>query len=209
MHRVLGRRVQLGPPSDEDLEWILAALRRPEVWRALGWSDGIGKEIYTGYIEDTVLLLPFTRPAGDRVGFVLLMRDSTAHRVWSVNVVVPDPRSRNGFTTLAALDALTHLVFDVREDAGLVWLIEPSNGASRVLPKRLGYEQLGDVVRGGTLYHRYGITRAEWDARKARLAEAQRPLAYAVEPVPWSEVAHGRIIRAVRGAAGHRAGTIR
>lgn len=200
MHRVRSRRVSLGPPHDEDLDWILTSLRRPDVFRALGWADGVGSEIYTGYIEDTALLLPFWNAEGVRVGFVLLMRDSTEHRVWSVNVVVPDPKLRNGFTTLAALDALTHLVFDVRHDDGLVWLIEPDNGASRVLPKRLGYEELGEIVRGGTTYCRYGIRAADWNLRRARLAGSKRGLAYEVEEVPWYEVAHGRIIRAVRGA---------
>ena len=39
MHRVRSRRVSLGPPHDEDLDWILTSLRRPEVFHALGWAD--------------------------------------------------------------------------------------------------------------------------------------------------------------------------
>lgn len=199
MHRVVGSRASLGPPNDADLDWILRTLRRPEVARALGWSEGVGAEIYSGHIEGTALLLPFWNASGDRVGFILLMRSEPTARVWTVNIVVPEVHRRNGFTALAALDALCHLVFDVRGDERLVWLIEPSNGASKVLPRRLGYPKVDEVVRDGTTYERYGIGPEQWRIRRDRLARTGRDETYAVEDVPLSEVAHGRIIAAVRG----------
>lgn len=199
MHRVRSSRIDIGPPRESDLDWLMGQLGRPDVASALGWADGVGAEVYGGYIDGSVLLLPFRDGSGERVGFVLLMQAQPAPVVWSVNVVVPEPSRRNGFTALAALDAMSHLVFDIRREAGLVWLIEPGNGASRVLPRRLGYPKQGELVRGGTTYERYGIGLPEWTARKSRLADRGRPLDYEVSVVPLAEVAHGRVIGAVRG----------
>ena len=174
-------------------------LRKPDITRALGWEQGTGAEIYTGYIEDRVLLLPF-RPVQnrERSGFIMLMRPTTEERTWSVNIVVPERTQRNGFTALAALDAMCHLIFDVRKDKELVWRIEPSNGASRVLPRRLGYPKREDVTIEGTLYEQYGIGREAWEARQSRIARSGTPFAFEVEPVPSEEIAHNRIIAAIR-----------
>ncbi len=193
MHRVVGARVTLGPPNDDDLTWIMDALARPDVWSALGWSDGIGSEVYGGYIEGTVLLLPFWNAQKERVGFILLMRETTDSGEWAVHIVVPDKNKRNGFTAIAACDALCHLVFIMRNERGLFWLIEPSNGASKVLPKRLGYKKLDEIDRDGTRYERFIIGPEDWERRKTR-----RKLDFEGHDVPLSEVGHGRIIQAVR-----------
>ncbi|MEM7677582.1 MAG: hypothetical protein AAF449_16405 [Myxococcota bacterium] len=200
-YRITDGRVWITPPSDAQLTWILEQLGRPEIARALGWERSIGSEIYSGYIEETVLLLPFGRFGRDEasaVGFVMLMRPDLSFRKWTVNVAVPRPGHRDGFTALAALDAMCHLVFDLRGDEGLEWLIEPSNRASMALPKRLGYAVLERVEREGTTYDRFAIGREQWQARQAR-ASRRRPLAYDVAPVPLEAVAHSAIMRAVRG----------
>lgn len=196
MFRVIGRRVSLGPPNDADLEWIMASLGDPKIARALGYRECVGSEIYTGYVEDKVLLLPYRNKDGERVGFIMTMRPDTTREVWTVNVAVPELNRRNGFTTIVALDALTALLFDVRGSERIEWLIEPGNGASRVLPKRLGYAKIEDVVREGTTYGRYAIDERDWASRKERLG-----LEFEVEPVPLAEVAHGRVIAAIRAAA--------
>ena len=191
-------RVVLGPPSDDDLTWILEHLSDPDIARALGWEDRPGAEVYSGYIEDTALLMPFRDAAGRRVGFIMLVRPDRETRTWTVNIAVPHAALRNGFTALAALDALCHLVFDVREDAGLAWMIAPDNLASKVLPKRLGYPKLDDVVQDGVTFERYGIDRSAWQARQARVARKGRKLEYSVRTVGLEDVAHGAVIRAVR-----------
>lgn len=204
LNRVSSERIQLGPPSNEDLGWIMSELRRPEISRALGWENGIGAEVYGGYVEGTVLLLPFSNRVRERVGFIMLMRPSLSVRAWSVNIVVPDPVRRNAFTALAACDALGHLVFDVRGDVGLVWRIEPSNGASIALPKRLGCVKCGDVIQDGTTYEQYVVDQADWAAHQARLRARRSLPTYTVEEVPLTEVGHGRILAVVRSRSGEQ-----
>ncbi|MEL7367487.1 MAG: GNAT family N-acetyltransferase [Myxococcota bacterium] len=194
-------RVRIGPPNDDALAWVLEHLSRPEIAQALGWETSIGAEIYSGYIDETVLLLPFSRGDAPPVGFVMLMRPDLSVRTWTVNVAVPQPGHRDGFTALAALDAMCHLVFDLRGDDGLEWLIEPSNRASQALPKRLGYPRIEQIERQGTRYDRFAIELDGWQARQQRVAARGRPLAYDVQPVPLEAVAHSAIIRAVRGRA--------
>ena len=196
--RVLTDRVSVGPPNDADLEWIFAQLQRPDIATALGWDGPPGSEVYTGYIDETVLLLPFFRGAC-RVGFIMLVRPDQQCRLWSVHIAVPELKRRDGFTALASLDAMCHLIFDVRGDTGLEWFIEPDNRASQVLPKRLGYPKTGEVVRGGKTYTRYEIGREHWVARQQRIQARGRKPEFQVQPVSAEHVAHSTVMRAVRG----------
>ena len=191
----------LGPPADADLSWVLDQLKNPDIARALGWDGEVGAEVYSGYIEETVLLLPFFNAKNERIGFIMLMRPDTSVRAWTVNIVVPEPARRNGFTALAALDGLCHLVFEQRKDEELQWLIEPSNQASQVLPKRLGYPKRGTIERAGVLYDAYAIGPDAWRDRLDRLAGRGRRPEFTTEAVPLTEVAHGAVIRAVRGSS--------
>ena len=196
LNRVSSDRIRLGPPADDDLDWILGELRDPETARTLGWMNGIGSEIYTGYVEGTALLLPFWNRAHERIGFFMLRRPDLRVRTWSVFVVVPKPSHRNAFSALAACDALCYMVFDVQHDDGLIWRIEPENGASLALPKRLGYPKHTDIAVEGTLYCEFCIGPADWVARKERLG--QRVPKFRATSVPLAEVAHGRILEVIR-----------
>ena len=191
-------RVTIGPPTQDDLDWIMGHLADPAVATTLGWDGPVGSEIYSGYVEETVLLLPFSG-RGSRSGFIMLMRPDVGTRVWTVNIVVPSRDRRDGFTAIAALDVMCHLVFDIRQDEGLEWYIEPGNLASKVLPKRLGYPKIDEVVRDGTTYERYGIRRPQWEDRQRRVERRGRAFSFAVADVPDAQVAHAAVIRAVRG----------
>ena len=159
------RSIDLVPPSDDDVEWVLL--------NSGSQSDSTRAAARMAYRAGKIVVGVIRRNRDDkRIGFVLLIPSSliaTTGGNWDFTIMIPDRSDRDLFSALHACDAISHYMFDHAGIGAAVWRIREDNGPAQMLGKRFGYPPQGMVEEGGHRYQLFLLDREMWRERKSSL----------------------------------------
>jgi RimJ/RimL family protein N-acetyltransferase len=168
------RSVVLTPPGAEDLAWIFAEFNERDTWWGFGYDGPSAPTAIAAYFASRVVVMVIrTRDELHRIGFVVLFGPQKEDGDWEFGYAIPDPRDRNAFAAIAAVDAACHYIFEHRTNVpALRWRIVSGNRAAAAVVGRLGYAECDDPhAITGEGVKLYRGSRADWQARKKRLGE--------------------------------------
>lgn len=176
-----GAAVRLRPVRDDDLEWLLAACRKPNAFGEFEpYFLGAAERLRQHYEDDGLLSEEATRlviedRSGRRVGLAGIDNVDLHSRVARISATVLEPSERGKGLGTDAHRVLVSYLFRHRGLSRVEAFVATGNVAARALLKRVGFTEEGtlrsrlfahgvrhDVVVCGLLYEEWaGRTRVE------------------------------------------------
>ena len=164
--------VVLRPPAGMDMLWVCRLFEQPEFQErfALVEDEAPGYRIRTAQrMGLCVVGMVHRRDDGARLGFVAMFAPAPARNFWEMVAAIAQPRHRNGFHMLHAVDAMSHLMFDVMGAARCGARVRADNAASLAVVRRLGHVCTAQEMTGGVLHQTYVLDAQAWQLRREKL----------------------------------------
>lgn len=170
------RGIILQPPQGMDVVWVTRQMRAPEIEENFAWGDDLNAaDIIAGHRMGHIVLGIIKRvDDGARVGFALMLPPHEGKDFWELLAAIPQARHRDAFSMVAAIDAMSHYMFDHVGVPLCGATVRPDNAASLAVVRRIGYQQREIRPDANGVPHAiYVLDRALWEARKARLQRGE------------------------------------
>lgn len=164
------RHIYLVPAEPEDLDYLFDAFLSREVWEMFGFEGPAKALMKERHAEGNLIVAIIKLVEGRRrIGFGVCYPPPLFMRQWEYGLVIPEPKDRDGFSAIAASDAMTHYLFDHLQLEVAFWRIRADNGPSNAIARRMGYRPFGVWRVGDHRFKFYRMTPDLWAARRERL----------------------------------------
>lgn len=166
---VIRRQVRVDPADDADLMWIFQQFDDPDTWQTFGYAGPAMAEAMTNYLSKTMVLGVVRKiDSAERAGFIVMFAPHEGQRGWEFGFVI-DRKARDGFTAIAAVDAMTYAMFELGNVEAITFRIRDENRRCRAVVTRLGYRATHVVTGDDGVFHHFEVDRTIWHERLSRL----------------------------------------
>ena len=163
------------PPDQDDLAWMFERFDAPEIYRMFGFSEPARTRITERHATGK-LIVGIIRLVSDRsrIGFMIMFPPSRRFDFWELSFAIPEPRQRNCFDAVDAMDAMLHYMFEYRRASAIGWRIREDNRPVDAIIRWLGYQPFATWLAGDLNYTFYRLDEAGWAERRARLDRGEQ-----------------------------------
>lgn len=168
------RSIYLVPASPEELEWMFELFdSHRQVWEMFGF-DGPGRKVIEERHREgnTTIGIVKRVETGARIGFAIVFPPTALMDAWEFGFYITEGE-RDAFSAIHTADAMSHYMFDHLGCEPGGFRVRADNAASTAVIRRLGYRKYGTWDVGEHDYDFYRLTRARWEARRAKLVAGE------------------------------------
>lgn len=169
------RNIYLAPATGLDRHWCARLFNVPDIYGMFGFDGPVaapmGQRIQKREVILGILRLVENRI---RIGFVMMFPPTSVVPFWEIGYAITEPRCRDAFTAINALDAMGYYMWEDQHVSMLCGRTRKDNRAAEAVVRRMGFVPLAQVEHLGHAYSLYAQNPPAWALRKARLVEGEK-----------------------------------
>jgi hypothetical protein len=168
------RNIYVCPLVGMDRFWISQQLLVPEIVEMFGYGDDLLAGARIEYGTGRLLLATIRRVEDrKRIGFVSVHAPCAEHDFWDFSFAIPQEKNRDLFSSIHAMDAVLHYMFDHVGVPLMGGTTRLDNKPALAVVRRIGYQVVGTRQWHGPRYAIIQLDAAGWKQRVAKLQKGE------------------------------------